>query len=360
MKGLPIGTPASVTNPVLQLFCRDGETLADFYAGTYQIDSIAGASVVPLVVATAFVPADRLGPGRYAIPTGDTSAWSVGTHRAICVYQQESGGPDVIEVVEFEMLSATDWVHSGQYIGYASSKALVDSGQFGTLGVETLHKAINKQSTRLERLLSRHFEPRYMTVKVDGEGQSILHLQEAAIAVEKVESAHKDATQGDVLVTYGAESYRVYNRHLDGDLSWDDRRDPKIELTGDLNYESSFIPPATSYIWPSGDLNIWITGVFGYTDPQPSLAVPGTGVGRTPEELSDVVMTLIVRELQDPTYTSLGIHYPGSITRQETRDQKAAYSGGATGAFAGITGDPLLDAVLMRFLPPPNLVYARR
>lgn len=371
MKGIPIGMVSSVANPVLQLFVRQHEHLADMYSGSYVIHSLVGSSPVVVVASTPFnTVADKLGTGRYAIATGITGgptppAWSVGTHRVTCTYKMVSGGADHIQVLHFEMLSASDWVSTGQYLGYVTTKTLIDGGQFGTITREVLHKRINRQSRNLERILRRCFEPRYQIMKLSGADKTILHLHEAIIAVEKVQAAYKDSSQNDILVDYDASSYKAYNRHLDGFLDEDDRRNPKIELVGTLAYVGSEAPPATTYSWPSGEQNIWVTGIFGYTDPSPDADASGVAIGETPEDLGSVVQALIYREIQDPTYSSLGIHSPGALTEVATRDQRAKFAGGGSTSMAAmwtseLTGDPLLDRLLMRFMAPSDLGYARR
>ena len=366
MKGIPIGLVSSVANPVLQLFTRQNEHLVDMYSGTYTIHSLVGASPTVVVAPTAInTVADKLGTGRYAIATGATAALSVGTHRVTCTFKMAAGGADHIQVIYFEMLDAADWVSTGQYLGYITTKALVDGAQLGTTTRAVMHKHINRESRNIERILGRCFEPRYQVLKLSGNGKETLFLHEAIIAVEKLESAYKDSSQNDILVEFDASSYKVYNRHLDGFLDTDDRRNPKIELVGTLAYEGSEVPPASTYSWPHGEQNLWVTGVFGYTDPTVDSDVSGVSIGETPDDLGTVIQALIYRRLQDPTLSSLGIHSPGALVEVATRDQRAKFAGGGSGSMSAmwtseLTGDPILDRILMRFMAPPDIGYARR
>jgi hypothetical protein len=128
------------------------------------------------------------------------------------------------------------------------------------------------------------------------------------------------------------------------------------------------VPPASTYSWPHGEQNIWVTGVFGYSEPTPDPGTTvgeGVSIGEMPRELGNVIMALSLRELKDPTYSSAGMHSPGSVRKQKTRDQEIQYGGPGQGGASGIsssemTGDPLLDRILLKFTAPLDIGYARR
>jgi hypothetical protein len=367
MKGIPVGQASAAATPTIQFFSRLGDVLQDVYSGTYKVEDLTTASPTVKVAPTAFTAGEKLSTGRYVVPC-DTTGYNQGSHRAVVVYKMESGGPDFYQVIPFEVLNTTDWVHMGQYLGYVSSKEVQDSGKFGTTTLAVLHKLIHAKSIDIERMCRRFFEPRYLTIKLDGKDTSSLDLHEAIIAVEKVEAVSRDSAQTLHRLAYGSDVWRAYNRHLDGDTSNDDRKDPRIELIGDLAYTSSEVPPATTYTWPHGEQNVWVTGVFGYTDPTPDPGTTvgaGVSIGEVPKELGTIVMALAMRDLRDPTYSSAGVHSPGSVKKQKTRDQEIQFGGTGQGgtaslAYSEMTGDPLLDRLLLKFAAPLDIGYARR
>jgi hypothetical protein len=138
-------------------------------------------------------------------------------------------------------------------------------------------------------------------------------------------------------------------------------------LVGDVSFVGSdALPPATTYLWPEGEQNIYITGVFGFTDPEFVSEGSGYSIGIPPAELGDVVQTLALRYLQDPSYTDPLVHSPGSIRSSRTRDQSVTLGtfGGAVGTggsgASDMTGDPIVDRILLRYASPVDLAYARR
>ena len=233
MRGLAQGEASSSSNPVLQLFARSGELLADIYSGSYLIHDISDPTVAPVskVVSTAIdTTADKLGTGRYLLATGDTTAWVPGTHRAVVTYQMTNGGRTYVQVIEFEILYATDWAIGSLYIGYASTNRLLRD-QIADIGSlpQDLHRHIDRISRQIERWTKRSFEPQYRAVRHDGASSPILHLNNALIDLDKVQAIWKASDDGTE-ETYDYEGYmfQVYNRHLDGVVSPDDRNNPKI------------------------------------------------------------------------------------------------------------------------------------
>lgn len=346
MNGLPKGEASSSSNPVLQFFCRSGEVLADIYEGTFKIDDITSltAGATARVVSTAFGAAHKLGTGRYVIPTGDTSAWVAGTHRAVCTYRLAAGGPLYTQVILFEVLDSADWPTSSLYKGYVTTRKLLQDGIVpSTTAVATLHRKINTASRQVERWTQRFFEPRYRAYKVAGRAGDILHLEEAIIAIEKIESVYKLSDNTEQVSLYTPSSYQVYNRHLDG--RFDDRNNPKIVL---LDSD-----------WPDGEQTVKVTGIFGYTDPLEDPTAGKTLIGTTPDDIAQVVGILVSRDLADPTLSDASVHQPGSVKSYKTRDQSVTFGAAADSAAAdSLTGDPLLDQRLARFGPPLSLTYA--
>ncbi len=110
---------------------------------------------------------------------------------------------------------------------------------------------IPRAQAQVERVTGRIFEPRAMTLTVNGSGTSWLHFGNPIIAITSIA---EDGTLVD------ADGYIIHNRHLSGVTSPDDRIDPTVEL-----YADAFEPGERS-VWSEGVGNYEITGIFGYTD----------------------------------------------------------------------------------------------
>jgi len=351
MRGLTAGEASSVTTPLLQLFCRSGGFLADFVSGTYKIDYIGDPSVAPTakVALTAFAAGDKVATGRYAIPTGDTSAWTVGTHRAVCMYQMEAGGPTYPQILEFEILDSGDFPTGANYTGYISvRRAIQDEYVMTTDATATVQRYICRASQQVEVWTRRWFEPRYVVMKVAGTERSQLLLREAIIAIEDVYAIWQTTTGQD---TYKFEQYlyKVYNRQLDGPAELDDRWNPLLYLT-DVD---GTIPRVEGFAWPYGNQNIQIQGVFGFTDPQHDPHAGEVLIGETPRPIAQVVGALVNRYLEDPMLSSAMVHQPGTISMAKTRDQSYRRGGGGgTTETSNMSGDPILDQILQRYCAP--------
>lgn len=369
MRGLAKGEACVSTNPVLQLFTRQGELLTDPVAGTFKIDEVLqpGGSVVSKVASTPLDLTDapaghRLGPGRFFIPTGDTSSWNLGTHRVTCTYQMEAAGRTYVQVIYFEMLDNARYASGQSYVGYATTFDLYDAGffAFSAAAPETLHPHIERESKRVENLTDRYFEPRYRVYKLDGNQSQALFIEEAIIAVEKVEAVSRSPNSSSASVElYDSDGYRVFNRHLDGVLNPDDRYNPKItvveshEILGVSGYGGDFT-------WPFGRQNIQVTGCFGFTDPD--YDGDGTTIGTTPKELVQVIGTLVTRFLANNDLSDLSTWNPGMVRSYKTRDQAISFYGasGSVSYTGGLTGDAMLDQLLQRFVKPARLSYPER
>lgn len=343
MKGLAKGEQSTLANPRLQLIARSGGFLVDIYSGSYVIQDIrTGDPAEKVASQTIHTTNDRVGKGRYALKTGATADWSLGTHRAIVTFQLSASGSSHTQVVEFEILDPADWVTGQGYIGYISTrKMLLDNiTTLPKMSVQDMHRMIREYSQLITQWTGRMgFHPIYTTLKVDGSGTLQLLLDEAIIALDKI--TDEEGTE------YDATAYQVFNRHLNNGP--DDRYNPKVSRTDEL--------------WPEGRQNVWIAGVFGFTDPEPAEDTSEqVSIGYTPEELGRIIGVLINRRIEDPQLTDPTVASPGSVRSMRTRDQ-AITLGGAAASSDGqgsMTGDPLLDQLLVRFARPVYAAYAGR
>jgi hypothetical protein len=151
----------------------------------------------------------------------------------------------------------------------------------------------------------------------------------------------------------------VFNRHNNGLLNPDDRYNPQVSLV-----ETRRIAGVTAidgdFTWPFGKQNIQITGVFGFTDPdvQPDEVL----IGHTPEDFVQIIGTLASRFLDNPDMSSIATWKPGLVRAYRTRDQQISFYGasGNVSYTGGLTGDALIDQMLLRFVKPARLAYAER
>jgi len=356
MRGLTKGEQSTVSSPRLTLFSRLGGFLVDIHSGTYIVQNVADAEVEPATIGTETtidVVAHKLGTGRYALLTGDTSTWSYGTHRVIVTYKLSATGVEHTQVIEFEILGAIDWVNGQGYLGYASTRRIYGDGYAlrAEVDVAQLHRRIREYSMLVNSWTGRMgFHPIYATLRLEGQDAEALLLEEAVIAIDQITDSYGNA--------YEAANYRVYNRHLDGGP--DDRYNPKVDRFV-CETQDGRIRVLGS--WPQGNQNLLVSGVFGFTDPEPGEStVEQVSLGTTPDDLARVIGVLISRQLQDPLVSDPTVQTPGSIRSMRTRDQAVTFGGAAgasgdAGTAGAMTGDPLLDQILVRYSKPVFAQY---
>lgn len=215
-----------------------------------------------------------------------------------------------------------------------------------------LEALIARASSYVERITGRFFEPRELTLTIDGTGGRTLRLGHPIIRIDDVFIEASVFSPADLAVDPSV--YRVYNRHLtQGLLLPDDRDDPRLEFVhGSDLFGVRFEQPAlslSSLVWPRGEQNITVRGAFGYTDPD------GSPTGRTPELIRHVTKLLVMREL--PRLADLDGREDAQrrwrLTSERTRDQ--AYTLEALRLTGAFTGDPEIDNVLVAFVRPPDL-----
>ena len=198
----------------------------------------------------------------------------------------------------------------------------------------------------IERITGRFFEPREMELTVDGMGGRVLPLGHPIIAVDAVLIDSSPFSTADTPID--PSLYRVYNRHLtQGMVLPDDRDNPKLEFVGGGELAAAGLD--TGLVWPRGQQNVLVRGVFGYTDPD------NTERGRTPELIRHVAKLLVIRELPkltDPDRRE-DAQRRWRLTSERTRDQ--AYTLDALRLHGAFTGDPEIDNVLVAFVRPPDL-----
>jgi hypothetical protein len=209
-------------------------------------------------------------------------------------------------------------------------------------------------SRYVEKVTGRFFEPRYLGINADGKGGRMLLLDMPIVAIEDVlfeTSPFLPSSQ-----TIDPDLIRVYSRHLSQGLTMpDDRNDPKIELfhaSEDIAAVAAFPFAFTRLIFPFGQQNIIVQGVFGYTDPDGSIQ------GSTPALICHVTKMLVMREVDKLTDVSKrdDAMKRFRIKSEKTREQSYTLEGlGAAKRYGLFTGDPDIDTILAMFIRPPKL-----
>lgn len=299
--------------------------------------------------------ADRIGVGRYT-----ASGWTVGSGEAaglheIRWYYQLPPQPDadgnlqtqpVVEVrQQFEVVVA------GQIIApyYCLLSDLRDEGitqtQFSDARVMF---AIQRASQFVERVTRRFFEPRYLQVRTNGRGASITLFDMPIIGIETLRFQTSPLFPSDLAVE--PDFYRVYNRHLQGQIHPDDRNDPKIELFSASEDLAGVRPFSFSrLIFPRGQQNVTATGVWGYTE------ADGSPFGQCPGILRRAVQLLTLREL--PKFSQWDKREDAQkrwrLSSERTRDQQ--YNLEPLKLYGAYCGDPEIDTILEALTRPPSL-----
>jgi hypothetical protein len=347
--------------PALVFFHQVTGTLVDLYALKFQIFDVSDETkflapvqvfpVTPAAKQTVDISGvDRLGVGRYIAAGWTVSATApVGTYEIRWFFTPAVGDTEVEVRQPFEVLAAGSVPIAAPF--YGSLRELRDEGVTVTQASDArLIAAILRASAYVNRITGRDFSPRYKLLRLDGRGGSVQLLWEPIIALETLHFSTSPLFPSDLQVQ--ADFYRVYNRHLSGLNTPDDRDDPKVELFRSSEDLQGIRPFTFSrLIFPKGQHNVEAVGVFGYTE------ADGSPFGVTPTEIRRVTHLLTLREI--PKLMSCSREETLSryrIKSEKTRDQSYDLEGlkdlGRIGRF---TGDPEIDSILAAYLRPPMM-----
>lgn len=354
---------SSCANPVLDLFTAVSGLLTDVYSIQYQIfDKSSGTSVqifpptpgdkALVDVADDCPTGDHLDTGHYVARWDVPGNENLGAHQIQWFFQLTSSSPVQTYIEEFEILAEVVGSADGPDSSYAFVQDFRDEGLTNTdlYSDAYLQQRITLASRMIERATKRFFYPKSMAIKVNGSGGPKILLSDPIIAVSEVLF---DVTPWEPSATLiEPDLLRIYNRHLTQQLtSPDDRNNPKIELFNPammLRHYGSVRSSYSSLVFPPGQQNVSVTGVFGYTE------FDGSSTGKTPDLIRHACKLLVFREIDRMSKTAARFdrHVRQRLTSERTRDQ--AYTleplGSAKGFF---TGDPEIDNILAIFLRPP-------
>lgn len=363
MPSIGQGQTSNAANPILHDFvlaagdpnaAPSAYILIEPFSLEFQIFALTSGSPVQVYPTTAGtrqavnLTTHKLGTGHYVAEWAVPSSESVGLHQIVWFMRATSTATERTWARDFEVLPDLRRA-LGQ--SYALVADLRGEG-FTAAQVTDLraHMLLVQASRYIEKMTGRFFEPRAMDIDVDGRGGRSCMLGVPVIAVEDVTL---DASPfGPSGMQYDFTYYRVYNRHLrsGGMVDPDDRENPKIEffhtdevLAGSGTYGFSRL------IFPRGQQNVHIRGVFGYTD------YDGSPAGGTPDLIRHVTKLIAVRELAPMGKLDKRdeAHKRYRIIQEQTRDQ--SYQLQELTLKGAFTGDPEIDTIISSFVRPMSM-----
>lgn len=367
MPAIARGQSSDSANPVLELFTPMRGVLVDAAAVAFQIFDVSDdtrranpvqvfpeppAARAPVNTTDLWPAGDKLGAGHVVARWTPSADEVLGAHELRWFVQSTPGAPEQVVTVDFDVLAAG----AGSYrSGYALVSDLRAEGVTAAEATDArLARLIRLASQYVDRMTSRFFEPRPMTLALDGSGGRIQLLGHPIIAVHDVTlQVAMPAEIGELPVA--PSFFRVYNRHLtQALLDPDDRENPRLEFFHESDLLGVQATPAASLglgslVWLRGVQNVIVDGLFGFTDPD------GSPIGRTPELIRHVTKLLTLREI--PTMTDVAQREERQkrwrLVSERTRDQ--GYNLAPLRAQGVLTGDPEIDAILVSYQRPPQL-----
>lgn len=356
MPALGPNETSDCTNPVLDLFTQIGQSLTDMSVVEFQIfekvtnpaapiQVFPGAGRQALNVVDLCPTGDKFSTGRYVAEYTVPPASLIGTHEIRWFFKHQTTSVEQLFIEEFEVLAVA--LPAGA--SYCTVQDLRDEGvpDTGPSAVtdDRLTKLILQASRQVDKFTNRFFNPRTLSFTLDGRGKPSIHLDQPIISVTRVEIEDSGIDLGSIV---------TYNRHITQSLlEPDDRENPRIEIVQPLSDELLF--KIGLKVFPRGQLNVRIEGIFGYTDPD------GSAVGATPFDICEAVKLIVIRNLP--------LKFGGDaqeaanefrITELRTRDQSIKYANPfSTGAgYQGpgpFFGDMAIDRLLLAYKAPPRM-----
>lgn len=288
----------------------------------------------------------------YAYDPAVTAGWTpslaepLGTHRvewrwkatALSSYQT---GVEDFEVVPAEVDSGTTYITVQDIRDEGVTTAVASDGRVQT--------SILTWQEFLDRACRQWFQPRTMTLKVDGNDSDTLFLGVPVISVEYIKL--NNATD-----KLDPTRYRVYNNRSGFP---DDRKNPRITLQQTDAVDSIFQGPVLLGYrakFRRGRQNQEIKGVFGYTEAD----------GTVPLLIKRALTLLVVEKLTKPIYVAAGSSAPtppppivsSLVLEEETDGHRVKYGAPGGGpvprknGLSGITDNPEILDIIKLFRAP--------
>ena len=179
--------------------------------------------------------------------------------------------------------------------------------------------ALDEATRFIDRVTGWFFEPREMTISLDGNGAPTIETPVPCIELEHITESEEQIDVEEVEVIGAPVQY--------GDCY------PRLRRTDD-------------HVFPAGRGNVVVSGVWGYTEED------GSRYGRTPLEIRRACLLLAMRllpKLGDLNATNEARNR-WRVIEEKTRDQ--SYKLKPLGTSVGFTGDPEIDGILIRYSRP--------
>lgn len=343
MPGIVIGEVSSTSNPLLPFFYQWRGILADVYSIRYEVYTVGDTTVIKEddLDMRLSPDGDKKATGYYVAPLDpEDLEMDAGSYEILFYYKTTETADEKSYGYGFEVLEKSTFRRGSAY------KAYIPSSHTALEGFSTSEKqmAIYEASKFVDFLTGREFFPRYFDLlHTMQEDQPTIWLFIPVIGINEVAVTTLGVVSGtadDYLIDL--TSLRVYNRHLSGMLVPDDRADPRIALELADPTDRFFL----CNVLPQGELNVRVTGVFGYTDPDDS------PIGMTPLPLQFVVQQLAYRKLVDPMATDPTLWNPAMVKKAKTRDQEIHFDNLISSNNAELTGNSKLDSILAQYMRP--------
>jgi hypothetical protein len=352
-------------NPRLLFFHQTSGVVSDLFSLSFQIFDVsteakqaAPLQVWPVAAGTKAVVAvgtdapagARVETGVYAPTWAVGAGEAVGAHLVRWFWKSLSSSVALTADQPFDVSALPVRFPGALYCLPSDMRA---EGVLATGGAavsdQRLQLGIYLASQFIERITGRYFEPRALSLTLDGRGSKSVLLRDPIIGLASIEFASSLSMLENL--DPNANNYKVYNRHLRGLLNPDDRLNPRVELFGLEDYPLSMTLETLRF--PRGTQNVRLHGVFGYTE------ADGTPFGGTPILLRHVAKMLTLRHLPKLTDGDgrRAARDDWRVTEEKTREQSISYAlfvskGSSVGA---ITGDPEIDSILLLHMRPLNL-----
>ncbi len=189
---------------------------------------------------------------------------------------------------------------------------------------ERLAGLIDEASRAIDRITGWFFEPREMTLRLDGRGAPTIEPPVPPIALYLLtEDGEEVSLSPDNLIVIGSPVQ--------------------------AGFYSPRLTRCNGSIFPMGKGNVLATGHWGYTEED------GSPLGRTPLGIRRACMMLVMRHLPllgDEDGIS-EVRNRWRILEEKTRDQ--SYKLDRLNAYSDTTGDPEVDRVLLQYRRPSGL-----
>ena len=334
MAKLARGQSSSCTSPALDIYTSVAGQLTDVAELAFQVFDVSTPAkktspvqVYPasgrqaVVVSQDCTSGDRLSKGHYMGRWTVPDAEPLGSHEIRWFFKLTATSTEYTFVEELEVVAASASQTSGGYCSVADLRA---EGVTDKQASDTRLQALLQEASRtIERITGWFFEPRSLTLRLDGRGTATIEPPYPPIKLDKLQVGGSDLSlAADDLVMVGAPVQ------------------PRFDAPRLTRCFGTF---------PKGRGNVTAQGTWGYTEPD------GTATGCTPSEIRRACMLLALRALppMGDADASRDARSAWRLLEERTRDQ--SYKLDRDTRAAPLTGDPEVDAILLRYRRPAGL-----